>query len=208
MQIFPRPKLDAALDARRLEREEATRQAKANINKRPGRPGQGRVVSSSHLAALGSGRLYAASTATDGDQVELGLFPPGQPDPAAAAVEGQTAAAAVLPKPYIRVPGSMTVAALRSWLSDRLAGKKADAFRLSLQLECAGQMLDLAMPLQQVYEAVWKPYTAGVGAPAGVAADVAGAAAASDGSKDAGNAKQHSRVMLVYYSENPDAVAD
>lgn len=42
--MFPRPLLDAALEARRLEREEATRQAKVNINKRPGRPGSFRPV--------------------------------------------------------------------------------------------------------------------------------------------------------------------
>lgn len=131
----------------------------------------------------------------------MALFPASPPD-AAEVADGQAAAAtAVLPKPYIRAPGSMTVAALRSWLSDRVAGKKADAFRLSLRLSCAGQTLDLAMPLQQVHETVWKPRTAGSGAvPSGSAADVAGATASEI--KSGVDLKQHSRVMLVYYSDD------
>lgn len=54
LQVFPRPKLDAALEARRLEREEATRQAKANLSKRPGKTGFAvRVPSKGQLAGPG-----------------------------------------------------------------------------------------------------------------------------------------------------------
>jgi hypothetical protein len=63
-QVFPRPLLDAALEERRLEREEATRQAKATINKRPGKAGVARTFSSGNLA--GQGRLMC-------------LFSPGMP---------------------------------------------------------------------------------------------------------------------------------
>lgn len=51
--MFPRPKLDAALEARRLEREEATRQAKAKLSRRNPKIGFARVPSNSHLAAAG-----------------------------------------------------------------------------------------------------------------------------------------------------------
>jgi len=60
-QVFPRPKLDAALEARRLEREEATRQAKANLSKRPSKVGFARVPSSGQLA--GSGKYQALAQA-------------------------------------------------------------------------------------------------------------------------------------------------
>jgi hypothetical protein len=53
LQVFPRPKLDAALEARRLEREEATRQAKANLSKRAKTGFALRVPSSGQLAASG-----------------------------------------------------------------------------------------------------------------------------------------------------------
>lgn len=51
--MFPRPKLDAALEARRLEREEATRQAKANLSKRQKTGFAQRTPSSTQLAASG-----------------------------------------------------------------------------------------------------------------------------------------------------------
>lgn len=54
LQVFPRPKLDEALEARRLEREEATRQAKASLsNKFKGR-GFGRVGSAVVLGPAGA----------------------------------------------------------------------------------------------------------------------------------------------------------
>lgn len=53
VQVFPRPKLDAALEARRLEREEATRQAKANLSRRPTKTGFARVQSTGQLAGSG-----------------------------------------------------------------------------------------------------------------------------------------------------------
>jgi hypothetical protein len=54
LQVFPRLKLDAALDARRLEREEATRQAKANLSKRVKTGFALRVPSSGQLAGSGA----------------------------------------------------------------------------------------------------------------------------------------------------------
>jgi hypothetical protein len=55
-QVFPRPKLDEALEARRLEREEATRQAKASLR----RSRQAFAGSAAQLAAAGAGRLSGA----------------------------------------------------------------------------------------------------------------------------------------------------
>jgi hypothetical protein len=64
-----------------------------------------------------------------------------------------------LPKPYLRVPASTTLAALLAWLMDRLAGKKGDASKLPpLQLLCAGTVLDGDSTVQEVHERVWQPH--------------------------------------------------
>ncbi|WIA13354.1 hypothetical protein OEZ85_006936 [Tetradesmus obliquus] len=215
-KVFPRPLLDAALEARRLEREEATRQAKVNINKRPGRPGSFRPVPGQQGSGAGASRAAgtaagAAAAAAGGEQlVELALFPL----PPAAGSSQATAAEALpaLPKPYIRAPGSLTVGAMRSWLTDRLAGKKADSVRPLLQLTCAGKEVeDAGMTLQQLHDAVWAPHCAagvgGSGAAGSVAAQeqppAAAAAAAGAGqgrSAAAGQQASGDRVMLLYYS--------
>jgi hypothetical protein len=118
----------------------------------------------------------------------------------------------VLPKPYIRAPGSLTVGALKSWLTDRLAGKKADSVRLPLQLTCAGKALEDAVEtLQQLHERLWLPHcAAGLGAGSGSsgkapseqpAAGTAAAPGAGQGSSAAGvQSACGDRVMLLYYS--------
>jgi hypothetical protein len=97
--------------------------------------------------------------------VQLGLFP------ASAVAAGSTAATGlmteadqqeqqplgVLPRPYIRAPASLTVGGLKSWLSDRLEGKRGQAKVAvpPVELLCAGKLLDLQMTMKQVQDDIW-----------------------------------------------------
>lgn len=154
----------------------------------------------SFLFAVASRPANAAGGSTDVQQVELALFPL----PASSNSAGMVNGLGVLPKPYLRAPGSMTVAALRSWLTDRLAGKKVDAYRLNLQLECAGKQLDLALVLQQVFQTIWRPQCEGADAGSIPASGPETAtAAASSGHRDLVNHGSNT-VMLVYYSKGED----
>eukprot|EP00775_Hariotina_reticulata_P005715 gene5715-5955_t len=208
-KVFPRPLLDAALEARRLDREEATRQAKATINRRPGKAGVARTVSSGNLAGqfvevlnfafenvvvitakrltiaygvpdsgvrsvdsnIVSGRLSGAYLAPDsGDYVQLGLFPASAVAAGSTAATGLSAASGqpeqhplgVLPRPYIRAPASLTVGGLKSWLSDRLEGKRGQAKVAvpPVELLCAGQLLDSVMTMKHLQDDIWTPYCA------------------------------------------------
>lgn len=156
-----------------------------------------------------SGALGAVA---DGEQVELALFPSPPAENASSSAASEPLG--VLPKPYIRAPGSMTTWALRSWLSDRLAGKKADAFRLSLQLECAGRELDLAMTLQQVHDTIWKVRSSNGTQPTAVPSVPTGVSQAvvetSTNKQDHPEGKQTeasstpNRVMVLYYRREED----
>jgi hypothetical protein len=65
-----------------------------------------------------------------------------------------------LPKPYIRVPASILLPVLKTYVQDRIAGKKGEASRMPpLVFQCAGQVLsDDSWTVQDVTEKVWKPY--------------------------------------------------
>lgn len=65
-----------------------------------------------------------------------------------------------LPKPYITVPASILLPVLKTYVQDRLAGKKGEASRLPpLVFECAGQRLtDDSWTVQDVLDKVWKPH--------------------------------------------------
>jgi hypothetical protein len=101
---------------------------------------------------------------------------------------------------------------LKSWLLDRLAGKKADAVRLpGLQLSCAGAVQDNFMvTLQQLHDRVWLPHcaagdaagaTAGGSDARGSLRAAAAAACAGQGSGAAATqAASGDRVMMLYYS--------
>jgi hypothetical protein len=76
LQVFPRPKLDAALEARRLEREEATRQAKANLSKRAKTGFALRVPSSGQLAASGGESWHCIAPLAFLEDASCGLAGP------------------------------------------------------------------------------------------------------------------------------------
>lgn len=65
-----------------------------------------------------------------------------------------------LPKPYIRVPASILLPVLKTYVQDRIAGKKGEASRMPpLVFECAGQVLSQdSWTVQDVVERVWKPH--------------------------------------------------
>ncbi|KAF6260608.1 hypothetical protein COO60DRAFT_1459551 [Scenedesmus sp. NREL 46B-D3] len=180
-KVFPRPSLDAALEARRLEREEATRQAKANINRRPGRPATARPSTAQQRGAAGS------SPAAFG-----AVLPP-------------------LPKPYLRAPAGLDMGRLRFWLGRQLAARKPDAVPIPfMRIHCAGRLLqDADQTLAHLRESVWLPHCAAHAAAGGVAGGggggVQGAAAPAaaagqvKGVPDPG-ADYDATVMLLYYS--------
>jgi hypothetical protein len=64
-----------------------------------------------------------------------------------------------LAKPYLKVPGAVTLAVLKGFLTDRLVGKKGEAPRLPpIVFKCAGQRLDDdAWTVQHVHDKLWKP---------------------------------------------------
>eukprot|EP00879_Flechtneria_rotunda_P008291 GHRR01008685.1.p1 GENE.GHRR01008685.1~~GHRR01008685.1.p1 ORF type:complete len:415 (+),score=133.96 GHRR01008685.1:211-1455(+) len=156
-KVFPRPLLDAALESRRLNREEAIRQAKANLTRRGPRMGLTQSSSSGQLVAGFGSKTSASLAAATGPQVELALFPWPPLKKDGSKDTCQEGSMPTLPRPYMRAPVGLTIAALKSWLCDRLVGKKADASRLpNLQLVCEGQVLELDMTLQQVHKHVWE----------------------------------------------------
>jgi hypothetical protein len=209
-QVFPRPKLDEALEARRLEREEATRQAKASLRKnnrgfaRVGSAGQlGMAAGAAGGGGGGSSVPIAASAAAleqqqqkpipaaaMGPAIQLGLFPlqEGQPGSDGDGGEEQLAP---LPKPYLRVPVGVTLSVLKAWLVDRLVGKKGDPAKLpEMQLSCGGRTVaateEGSTTVAQLHERCWLPY-------------VAAQAAAGQPPPE---------LMLVYYAAVPDEVPD
>ncbi|KAF8058085.1 DRIP1 [Scenedesmus sp. PABB004] len=217
-KVFPRPLLDAALEARRLEREEETRRAKANLQRRPARapragggaqPGGAGAHAGAPPAAAPLGGAGGA-----GDPVAVALFPlPPAPVRSVGDALGGSAALPGLAKPYITAPGGTTLGAVRAWLADRLAGRRGDA---SLQLLCAGRLIYADMTLQQLRDIVWRPHCAraaaaaaaaaagGAGAGAGAGAAAPGGGEAGGGGGDVGGAAWE-RVMLVHYRpDSPD----
>lgn len=241
-QVFPRPKLDAALEARRLEREEATRQAKANLSKRQKTGFAQRTPSSTQLAASGGGlvvegqirdavhgllhactsahklsklatntaarfhvwmaaggRSRTAAGGSGGTAAAAAGGAPAAPDrpgimvmlhplkvPPLSSGSGSSSRAqqrlqelAALPKPYITVPAACRLPVLKTYVVDRLAGKKGEASRMPpLHLECAGQVLGDDWSVQEVFDKVWQLHQQG---------------------------KQHKdEVMVVYYAATRD----
>lgn len=69
---------------------------------------------------------------------------------------------AALPKPYITVPAACRLPVLKTYVVDRLAGKKGEASRMPpLHLECAGQVLGDDWSVQEVFDKVWQPHQQG-----------------------------------------------
>jgi len=85
-----------------------------------------------------------------------------------------------LPKPYVRVPASVTLPALKSYLVDRLAGKKGEASRLPpIVLQCGSEVLtDDNWTVQDVQDNIWKQRR----------------------SRSKGTAMAEEQIMLIYYA--------
>jgi hypothetical protein len=65
-----------------------------------------------------------------------------------------------LPKPYITVPATCPLPVLKTYVVERLAGKKGEASRMPpLAFECAEQLLtDDSWTVQDVIDKVWQPH--------------------------------------------------
>ena len=132
-----------------------------------------------HMMAAGA--IPASIAPTTQQQQQL-----GDPKSAtAAAVAGKEAPAYVLPslpRPYLQVPASLSLAALRAWLQDQLQGQGVEPQLLQLiQLETAqGMVLQPGQSLQQLAVGQGRGGLK-AGAAAGASAGAMGGAAAGDG---------------------------
>jgi hypothetical protein len=115
-------------------------------------------------------------------------------------------------KPYVCAPGDWTIGALRSWLVDRLVGKKGETVRPELVLHCGGARLDdMAQTLAHVRDALWLPSCKSDAEAAlslalvrrsggGVDGAAAAEAAAAAPLREQLHRVMRQRVMLLYYS--------
>lgn len=148
-KIFPRPKLDKELDARRNDREQATREAKAALNRvsskrlgycrlpdeledaggramSPAKRQRSRSLTWQPPTPSGSASLPTdtANHVPHPDLLGIALFPrKGSLQPVAGespAAGGRPEALLPLEQPYLALPPDQTIASLLQWLSERM----------------------------------------------------------------------------------------
>jgi hypothetical protein len=138
-------------------------------------------------AAAGGGTAAAADSAPaaapDRPGVMMMLHPLKLPPSSSSRSSQRLQELAPLPKPYITVPAACRLPVLKTYVVDRLAGKKGEASRMPpLHLECVGQVLGDDWSVQEVYDKVWQPHQQGK--------------------------QQKDEVMVVYYAATNRMICD
>lgn len=124
-QVLPRPLLDAALAARRAEREEGTREWREQLKHCYGAHAARDEGGGGHAQHGGGGAGVGAVAGPGAAPVAVALFPEARPGAAHATRRADAPPPPPLPRPFLSVPGGLPVGTLRAWLMEQLAGEVA-----------------------------------------------------------------------------------